>query len=319
MVNITIRPLLPSEQKYTYSQSSQIENQTGLIGHLHGSLETAGSSFLTSWDNHNIHLNTPEFKQLFDEVINTLRSDPSCDLILRNRASLAAYCRAHPESSFGNEREYGIRVDTQDYSMLMRLNPNLGEYNLYCYCYIRPWLDQHLTKSESGIRFITPDYQELFRIPDGDKIRIFTHSGEARDRVCRYIDDYHMETNDGFSSTIYHIAEFAERTEQTGSTVIPLRSSLPEKCFSISEYSNELIEVTKGYSGYSHAEKELGSLTPREAADRLNHELGVTKEQEQAMVAGSMFGWATPAADPAHYDKNGNAIKPKNHNRGDAR
>lgn len=318
-MNITIRPLLPSEQKYTYSQSSQIENQTGLIGHLRGSLETAGSSFLTSWDNHNIHLNTPEFKQLFDEVINTLRSDPSYDLILRNRASLSAYCRAHPESSFGNDREYGIRVDTKDHSMLMRLNPNLGEYNLYCYCYIRPWLDQHLTKAESGIRFITPDYQKLFRIPDGDKIRIFTHSGEARDRVCRYIDDYHMETTDGFSTTIYHFAEFAERTEQTGSTVIPLRSSLPEKCFSVSEYSNDLIEVTKGHSGYSHVEKELGSLTPREAADRLNRELGVTKEQEQAMVAGSMFGWATPAADPANYDRNGNAIKSKHHDRGDAR
>ena len=318
-MNITIRPLLPSEQKYTYSQSSQIENQTGLIGHLRGSLETAGSSFLTSWDNHNIHLNTPEFKQLFDEVINTLRTDARYDLILRNRASLSAYCRAHPESSFGNGREYGIRVDTKDHSMLMRLNPNLGEYNLYCYCYIRPWLDQHLTKAESGIRFITPDYQELFRIPDGDKIRIFTHSGEARDRVCRYIDDYHMEATDGFSTTIYHIAEFAERTEQTGSTVIPLRSSLPEKCFSVSEYSNDLIEVTKGYSGYSHAEKELGSLTPREAAYRLNRELGITKEQEQAMVAGSMFGWATPAADPANYDRNGNVIKPKQHDRGDAR
>ena len=100
-MNILIRPLLHSEQKYTYSQSSQIENQTGLIGHLRGALETAGSSFLTSWDDHNAQLNTPEFKQVFDEVINTLRTDSSYDLILRNRASLAAYCRAHPESSFG--------------------------------------------------------------------------------------------------------------------------------------------------------------------------------------------------------------------------
>ena len=316
---IKTRALLPSEQKYTYSQSSQIEGQTGLIGHLRGSLETAGSSFLTSWDDHNAQLNTQDFKTCFDEVINALRTDPAYDLLLRNRASLVTYCQAHPESSFGNDREYGIRVDTDQYAMLMRLNPNRGEYNLYCYCYVRDWLDQHLNAADRGIRFITPDYQEIFRIPDGDRIRIFTHSGEMRDRICRYIDDYHMETTDGFSTTIYHIAEFAERAEQTGATVIPLRSSLPVKCFSVSEYSNDLIEITLGTNGYSHAGKDLGSLTPRDAADRLNRELGVTKAQEQAMVAGSMFGWATPAADPANYSAGGKAIRPRQHDRGDAR
>lgn len=35
----------------------------------------------------------------------------------------------------------------------MRLNPNRGEYNLYCYCYQREWLDNHLQKAEKGIRF----------------------------------------------------------------------------------------------------------------------------------------------------------------------
>ena len=31
-----IRPLTPTEQKYTYAQSMQLEGQTGTIGHLRG-------------------------------------------------------------------------------------------------------------------------------------------------------------------------------------------------------------------------------------------------------------------------------------------
>ena len=101
--------------------------------------------------------------------------------------------------------------------------------------------------------------------------------------------------------------------------VIPLRSSLPEKCFSVSEYSNDLIQIAKGESGFAFEHRELGALTPREAADRLNRELGVTKAQEQAMVAGSMFGWAAPAADPINYDETGKALRPKQLERGDTR
>ena len=77
--------------------------------------------------------------------------------------------------------------------------------------------------------------------------------------------------------------------------------------------------MTKGYSGYTLANKELGSLTPRDAADRLNRELGVTKAQEMAMAAGSMFSWAAPAADPRNYTPDGIAVPPKHHERGDAR
>ena len=53
--------------------------------------------------------------------------------------------------------------------------------------------------------------------------------------------------------------------------------------------------------------------------DEYNEKLGVTKAQAEAMVAGSMFGWHVPAADPKNYDKDGKLISVKHRDRGDSR
>ena len=202
---------------------------------------------------------------------------------------------------------------------MLRLNPNRGEYNLYCYCYQKKWLDRHLQQAERGIRFINPHYKELFRIPDGDSIRIIHADGEKADYTCRYIDDYHVEIGSGWNSLL-HICQFAEMMERNGSTVIPLRSSLPEQCYSVLPDTGELIIIKKGESGYYRTDIDMGDKTEnRVLADEYNIKLGVSKAQEQAMSAGSMFGWAVPAADPKNYDDNGQPTRPKNKDRGDAR
>lgn len=53
----------------------------------------------------------------------------------------------------------------------------------------------------------------------------------------------------------------------------------------------------------------------RDDEDKFNEKLGVTKAQEQAMLAGSMIRWDSIAAKPKSYDENGKAIKPKDYER----
>ena len=186
-------------------------------------MDTDGKGFFSSWFDFRIDLKTDEFKKEFDEVIGALRTGKGGDTFLRDRTDLAKYCWSHPETGI-SEREYGVRADTESYSYLMRLNPNRGEYNLYCYCYSREALDRHLKEAEKGIRFIDSGYRELFRIPDGGKIRITYPGGETREETCRYIDPYHTEIGYG-SVNLFHIAEFAERMEKSGAKIGPAENA----------------------------------------------------------------------------------------------
>lgn len=240
--------------------------------------------------------------------------------ILESRGTLRRFCYGTSEARFGNNREWGLRASTPKYAYLMRLNPNKGEYSLYCYCYRRDWLEQHMEVARRGIRFINPHYQELFRIPDGDQIRIIKPNGEKLDRTARFIDEYHVEIGGGFGSSLYHICEFAERMEYLGNEVIPLRSSLPEKCFVYVESTDEIGIVERGETGYWPAGvvPDKG-VSKRQSVEYLNNAQGVTKAQATAMKAGSLCGWATKAADPANYNDQGELQKQKHRDRGEAR
>lgn len=312
-MDLDMRALTEKEDKYTFSNSMQISMQCGLIGHLRADMDSDGNGFFSSWEDYRKELKTDEFKDEFDKVINSLREEGD---ILFNRKSLAKYCYSSPQAKMNNEQDYyGVRVDTQKYAYLCRLNPNKGEYNLYCYCYIKDWLDKHIRSAEKGIRFITPEYKEKFRISDGEKIRITFSDGEVKDRVCRYIDNSHVEVGDD----LYHICEFAERMEQCGATFIPLRSDLPEVCYSILPSTGDVIIIKHGESGYYRCEYSTEDKAfNREFANDRNANLGVSKAQIEAMLAGSMYGWDVPAADPKSYDENGTLLR-NTKDRGDAR
>lgn len=308
-----LRELTQPEQKYTYRQSHQLDAQTGCIGYLRGDFGTTGKEFYSSWFDNMAYLKTPEFQAELDTVVNTLRESPQYGGILADRHSLSSACHQSTTPEFGRD-EFGFRLNTQDYAYLLRLNPNRGEYNFYIYCYRRDYLDRHMRNAEYGIRFITPNYKEKFRIADGDSIRMTFPAGEYRDRECRFIDETHLEVG----NSLYHICEFAERIQRECIQIIPLRQSLPEKCFSALESTGEIISITRGENGYTPTgQYPQDGISPKKAAAALNDTIGVTRAQEAAMVAGSMFGWDAPAADPKNYDTKGVPIK--NHRERDAR
>jgi hypothetical protein len=213
------RAITKSEQKYTFKQSYQLSSQTGLIGYLRGDFGSIGKEFWTIWNDFRDDLKTGEFEDEFDNLINSLRDGD----FLADRKAMSSYCYSNPDSSFDDDRiYYGIRLDTDKYSYLMRLNPNKGEYNLeynlYCYCYRKDWLNSHLERAERGIRFIDSNYNEKFRIADGGKISITKSNGERTEKFCRYIDDCHLEVG----TNLFHICKFAKLCEKNGVIVEPV-------------------------------------------------------------------------------------------------
>ena len=317
MNDLYITPITTNLEKYTFRQSNQLYQQTGCIGYLRADLGSSGKEFHSTWNDTCSFFKTEEFSKEFDDVINALRLDDKYGKMLGDRTSLSKYCHENAKQFSGDDKQYfGVRVDTDNHTYLLRLNPNRGEYNLYCYCYVKKYLETHLVQASKDIRFITPHYREIFRIPDGDKIKIIRSDGEKDDKVCRYIDDYHTEVGD----RLYHICEFAEIMERNGSKVIPLRSSLPERCYNVLPSDCRLIIITKGESGYTDVNDSNNSPEKnRDLADGHNAEMGVTKAQAEAMLSGSMFGWNTPAADPKNYNEQGTLIRPNQHERGEAR
>ena len=70
---------------------------------------------------------------------------------------------------------------------------------------------------------------------------------------------------------------------------------LPEICASRLQATGQPIMIKRGESGYW---PQADTFNP----ELFNEEHGITPAQEEAMVAGSMWGWGAPAADPKLYE-----------------
>lgn len=83
---------------------------------------------------------------------------------------------------------------------------------------------------------------------------------------------------------------------------------LPERCYNTLPSTGELIIISRGGHGYTPVwppNNSNDAAKNQKEAKGHNAEMGVSNAQAAAMLAGSMFGWDVPAADPNNYDENG--------------
>ena len=214
-----LRKMTGSEPLYVFRQSQQISQQTGLVGYLRGDSGESEKQFWTFWFVNRKDWYTPEFKHDLQRTVDRLRYETRQ---LADRDHISALCLNDVSSAITeDQRWFGFRVDSKDYAYLLKCSPYAEDYNFYVYCYRKDWLDQHMANAQQGIRFINSRYGELFRIPDGGRIRITGSDGKQDEYVCRYVDETHMEVSDGRDS-LYHICQFAELLERNSSTVEPI-------------------------------------------------------------------------------------------------
>lgn len=84
-------------------------------------------------------------------------------------------------------------------------------------------LRNHLIlQEERSIRFITPEYDDLFTLPDGAKLLLQYPDGSTKTVPCKaYPDGHHFTLGNG---GVLHICQFAELCRKNGITYAPAHS-----------------------------------------------------------------------------------------------
>lgn len=90
-----MRATTQEEQKYLYTQSTQLQGQTGYIGRLEIDFGDDGKQFHSEWFDVNERLQTEEFLKELGKVVDTLREKGNP---LSSRKSMMDFIQANPDS-----------------------------------------------------------------------------------------------------------------------------------------------------------------------------------------------------------------------------
>ena len=140
-MQMQLKPWTGSERLYFYPQSAQIVGQTGQIGRLRIDFGRHGNEFYSTWEDSRQSLKSDMFRQQFDDIINDLRFDDG-GRPLAGRKELTDFLRDKQAAILPEDGEWhGFRIDSDEYTALLRCKPSPGDYEAYVWCYKKDWLD----------------------------------------------------------------------------------------------------------------------------------------------------------------------------------
>lgn len=220
-MEMNIHPILSEEFVYFTGNSCQELNvKTGRIRYLTANLNDTAPLFTLSWYDCVQELNTMEFTDDFNNMIDTLRQG-----MLKSPLELQKYCSAHPDSTllFNSEIRHGFRVNTGRYSYLLVCSFYPTECRLWLNAFSFLALDQHMREARNGIPILDLHENERFRMQDGGKLKAISSNGHPIFWTVRYLDKEHAVLFDELNqSKIHAIQELPVWEAKYGLYLLPL-------------------------------------------------------------------------------------------------
>ena len=149
-MEMNIHSILPEEIAAMGGHSNRVLNEkTGCIGYLTDNLNASAPVFESSWHDRTPRLNTPEFTDDFNDMMDALRQG-----ILKSPAELRAYCAAHPDSLLHDnpsaDARHGFRINTGRYSYWMICSFLSTDCRLWVNAFSFLSLDRYMREARNG-------------------------------------------------------------------------------------------------------------------------------------------------------------------------
>lgn len=143
-IRYQLRPASPEEAGLFYAQTPEGDKQLGAIGHVRIDFGSDRTSFHHSWwPRGPAELNTQEFRDELDKVVNDLRKS-----VLKSLSTMKGFCWNHGGSIEGGTccQNYGFTLETERYLYRLRCNPIEGDYQAYLSCFDKQAQQMGLTE-----------------------------------------------------------------------------------------------------------------------------------------------------------------------------
>lgn len=139
------RPASPEEAGLFYAQTPEKDEKLGAIGHVRIDFGHGGKEgfYHTWWPRGPEELNTQEFRDELDKVVNDLRKG-----VLKDLPSMRRYCYGG-DGAIGDDsycQNYGFTLETDRYTYRLRCNPIEGDYQCYLSCFDKQAQQMGLTE-----------------------------------------------------------------------------------------------------------------------------------------------------------------------------